>query len=147
MTFADDRERSPTDPYLRGPALWSRMIVWAFVIVPWWVLVVFRPVQDARMLWRVMTRPAEAGTTIAGWLVQSYGHVLPIWPWPRPQPNQTRSVPRIQAPPPSGTHRGRSRDCLAARSGADPPVRTADRMSLAMRYGALRSRALCRCVQ
>ena len=99
MTFADDRERSPTDPYLRGPALWARMIVWAFVIVPWWVLVVFRPVQDARMLWRVMTRPAEAGTTIAGWLVQSYGHVLPIWPWPRPHPTSNTVSPEDSGAP------------------------------------------------
>ena len=98
MHHSADQERSSPDLYLRRLALWARMLVWVFVIVPWWVLVVFHPVQDARMLWRVITRPTEAGPTIARWLGESYGHVLPIFPWPRvqPQPNLPRPLPRVR---------------------------------------------------
>ena len=119
MSLEDDHKNSPSEFYPRGPILWARITGWAFVIVPWLVLVVFHPLQDARMFWTVMTRPAEAGTTIAGWLGESYGHVLPILPWPQAQSqaNQTRRVLQRNAVAPAGTHRGISHKV------SDTPIR------------------------
>ncbi len=107
MSLEGDHEHSPSGFYPSGLVLWARIAGWAFVIVPWLVLVVFHPVQDARMFWKVMTRPAEAGTTIAGWLGESYGHVLPILPWPQAQPpsQPNTASPEAQGAHPSGTLR------------------------------------------
>jgi hypothetical protein len=88
-----DRKRRPSESGAHGLAAWFHLIVWGFVTVPWWVLVVFHPVQDARMFWRAVTHPASSGPTIAEWLGQSYGHVLPIWFRVRPQPNETKWTP------------------------------------------------------
>jgi len=108
MPLEGDHEHSPSGFHPSGLVLWARISGWAFVIVPWLVLVVFYPVQDARMFWRVMTGPAEAGTTIAGWLGESYGHVLPIFPWPgaQSQANQTRKVQRRHTVAPYRIRRG-----------------------------------------
>ena len=108
MPLEGDHEHSPSGFHPSGLVLLARISGWAFVIVPWLVLVVFYPMQDARMFWKVMTRPAEAGMAIAGWLGESYGHVFPFFPWPRAQPqdNQTRRSQRHHAIGPAGTHRG-----------------------------------------
>jgi hypothetical protein len=88
-----DRERRPTEFGARGLAAWFHLIVWAFVVVPWWVLVVFHPVQDARLLWKVVTRPASSPAAITAWLAQSYSHVLPIWF--RARPHQDPANPHL----------------------------------------------------
>ena len=99
------RERRLAELGPRGLAAWFHLIVWAFMIVPWWVLVVFHPVQDSRMFWRVVTRPASSRAAITNWLTQSYGHVFPIWFRARPQPFQARPVLTGRAAASSGTGR------------------------------------------
>lgn len=95
-----DRERRPAELGPRGLAAWVQLIVWALVIVPWWELVVFHPVQDVQMFWKVVTRPTLSRATITDWLAQSYGHVFPIW-----FRVQTRWALTGRAAARSGTHR------------------------------------------